>query len=64
MKIISHYLNGIEGIEIFPLIGFVIFFSFFLVLLFYVYKMDNIFVKEMGDQPFDNEMNDNDSKLI
>ena len=60
MRIAIHYLEGIEGVAIFPIIGFVIFFSFFLGLLYYVFRMDKAFVKDMASSPLNNDENQNE----
>lgn len=38
LKFIKHHMETIWGIEIFPLISFIIFFTFFTVLLIWVYR--------------------------
>jgi cbb3-type cytochrome oxidase subunit 3 len=58
MRIVIHYLESIEGVAIFPIIGIIIFFSFFVVLLWWVFKLDKRFIKNMSDAPLlddDNE---------
>lgn len=60
MRIVIHYLESIEGVAIFPIIGFLIFFSFFLGLLYYVFRMDKGFVKDMANSLFDNDQEQNE----
>ncbi len=60
MRIAIHYLESIEGVAIFPIIGFLIFFSFFLGLLYYVFRMDKGFVKDMANSLFDNDQEQNE----
>jgi len=55
MKLIKHHLETITGIEIFPLISFVIFFLFFTGLFIYVYKMDKSKIKEITNIPLDSK---------
>jgi cbb3-type cytochrome oxidase subunit 3 len=59
MRIVIHYLESIEGVAIFPIIGIIIFFTFFVGLLWWVFKLDKRFVKDMSDAPLlddDNEI--------
>ncbi|WP_187261852.1 hypothetical protein [Pontibacter beigongshangensis] len=44
----KNVLQAIDGIEIYPLISFTIFFVFFLGLLLYVTLMDKGYVQEMS----------------
>ena len=64
MKIVSHYLGGIEGIEIYPIIAVIIFVAFFISLLFYLYHLDKGFVSEMGELPLDDDMDLNENNKI
>ncbi len=56
MRIVIHHLENSEGIAIFPIIGILIFFSFFLFLLYYIFHLDKGFVKDMGDLPLDDDV--------
>lgn len=47
----KHYFEGVENIEVGPIISLVIFFVFFLVLLYWVFKVDKGFIKKMEDMP-------------
>lgn len=49
----KHYFEGAENVAIGPIIGLVIFFVFFLVLLYLVLKADKGFIKKMKDMPLD-----------
>lgn len=44
-----------DGITIYPMISLVIFFLFFVVLLYYVKRMDKTKVKEISRIPLDEE---------
>ena len=46
-------LRGMTGVELAPLVSFVIFFSFFLILIVYVFMMKKDHVKEMESLPLD-----------
>lgn len=58
LKFIKYHMESITGIEIFPLISFVIFFLFFLGLLLYVYTADKKEIAEIASLPLDNEQSD------
>ena len=62
MKIVIHYLNEIDGVEIFPIIGIIIFFSFFVFLLYYLFGLDGSFINDMGELPLDNEVTEKTDK--
>ena len=51
----KNVLQGIAGIDIYPVISFVIFFAFFLGLLLYVVLSDKNHFKAMADMPLLNE---------
>ncbi|MBK0402726.1 hypothetical protein I5M27_06995 [Adhaeribacter sp. BT258] len=51
----KNVLQSITGIEIFPLISFVIFFVFFLGLLLYVVLSDKNHLATMSELPLQNE---------
>lgn len=60
MRIVIHYLESIEGVAIFPIIGIIIFFSFFVVLLWWVFRLDKQFIKNMSDAPL---LDDNEDEI-
>lgn len=53
LKFIKYHMETITGIEIFPVISFIIFFLFFLVLLIWVFRADKGYVTEMENLPLD-----------
>ena len=55
LKFIKHNMETIIGIEIFPIISFLIFFLFFLVLFIWVIKMKKSDVNQLAALPFSNE---------
>ena len=55
MRIVIHYLESIEGVAIYPIIGIIIFFSFFVVLLWWVFRLDKRFIKDMSDAPLQDD---------
>jgi cytochrome c oxidase cbb3-type subunit 4 len=59
----KNILQNIDNIAIWPTISFVIFFSFFAVLLWWVVKVDKKYVDEMGQIPLSdgNEKNPSDN---
>ncbi len=58
LKFIKHHIETISGIEVYPLISFVIFFVFFVGLIIYVIKADKKFIDKIANIPF--ESNDTD----
>jgi hypothetical protein len=53
MKFAKQYLETIEGIEIYPIISLSIFFTFFALLLWWVFTAKKDYIKEVKDLPFD-----------
>jgi len=53
MKLVRHYLESISGVEIYPIISFCIFFTFFLVVLYYVVRMKKEYVEEVSNYATD-----------
>ena len=52
-KFVKKYAETIDGINVYPMISLVIFFLFFVVLLYYVKRMDKTKVKEISRIPLD-----------
>jgi cytochrome c oxidase cbb3-type subunit IV len=46
-------LQSIDNIQIWPVISFVIFFLFFLILLWWTFTVDRIFISHMSKMPLD-----------
>ncbi|MGB0403598.1 MAG: CcoQ/FixQ family Cbb3-type cytochrome c oxidase assembly chaperone [Salibacteraceae bacterium] len=63
LKFIKGHMASIDGIEIFPVISFLIFFTMFVIVLMWVFKMTKSEVDELSSIPLssrDNEYeNDN-----
>lgn len=55
MKIVTHTLEQINGVEIYPIISLIIFFVFFLVVGYLVFTADKSYIEEMKNMPFDND---------
>ena len=56
LKFVAQHMQSIDGIAIYPVISFVIFFSFFLGLFGYVFLLRKSYVKEVENLP----LNEND----
>lgn len=52
----KHYFEQIHGIEIWPIISLIIFFTFFLGLIWWVIKVDKGYLKKMENLPMDNDL--------
>lgn len=52
LKFVKHTMETIDGIAIFPIISFVIFFSFFVGLLIWVSRTDKSYIKHAEELPF------------
>ena len=49
----KHYFEGIEYIEVGPIIGLVLFLAFFIVLIYRVVTTDSGFISEMENMPLE-----------
>lgn len=69
LRYIKHNLEGIDGVEIYPLFSLLIFFIFFSALIWWVIKVDKKYVSNLEQYPlFDDEIKttteiDNTDKL-
>ncbi|MCC7318870.1 MAG: hypothetical protein IT219_10085 [Bacteroidales bacterium] len=54
MKIVTKTLEGIADIQLFPIIGLILFFTMFVVLLYFVSRMTKNQIDEFGHMPLDN----------
>lgn len=63
MKFIN-YLESISGIGIYPLISFIIFFSFFTILGIYVFRCDKKTMDKLSRMPLENELKNEDNEKI
>lgn len=60
MKIVSHYLQQIDGIAIYPIITLSIFLSFFIGITLWTFRISKTEVKNMSQLPFDDGILDED----
>ena len=60
LKYIKEHASSIEGINIYPIFSLLVFFIFFVVLLYYVKKMDKQKIEEISNLPLDPDTKDND----
>ena len=53
LKFIKHHMETIMGIEVYPLISLLIFFTFFTVLIVWVVRSDKGYISRMAKLPLD-----------
>lgn len=58
LKYIKGHMESMEGIEIYPIISLLIFFSFFVILFWWVLTAKKDYIKTLSDIPLDNQQND------
>ncbi len=51
----KHYFEGIANIEIGPIISMILFILFFLLVVFWIFKLDSKFINKMKNLPLDDE---------
>lgn len=57
LKFISHNFDGMNGIEIYPIISLLLFFIVFVTMLIIVIKMPKNRIEELSQLPLDNDTN-------
>ncbi|WP_196889700.1 cbb3-type cytochrome c oxidase subunit 3 [Aureivirga sp. CE67] len=55
LKFIKHNLTSIDGIEIYPIISLVIFFTVFVGMFIWVYKMPKTRTQELSNLPLEDD---------
>lgn len=55
LKFVKNHMDSISGIEIYPMISLLIFFTFFVALFWWVFTAKKDYIKKMSDIPLDNE---------
>ena len=55
---IRNLLESIEGIDVYPVIGLIIFMIFFIILLVWIFRLDKNYISEMKDLPLDTDNKD------
>ncbi|MBL7984980.1 MAG: CcoQ/FixQ family Cbb3-type cytochrome c oxidase assembly chaperone [Flavobacteriales bacterium] len=55
LKFIKHHLDTIAGVGIFPVISFVLFFTFFIAMLLWLRKVSRTHIEHMSSLPLVNE---------
>lgn len=53
LKFVKNYMVTIEGIEIYPMISLSIFFVFFTLLFFWVFKAKKEYIEKVSNLPFE-----------
>jgi hypothetical protein len=51
-------MDSIEGIEIYPIISLLIFFTFFVLLFWWVFTAKKDYITKVSNLPLDNQQND------
>ena len=55
LKFVKNHMESITGIEIYPMISLLIFFTFFVVLFWWVYTAKKDYIKTVSNLPLDNQ---------
>lgn len=58
LKFVKNHMDSIAGIEIYPIISLLIFFTFFMGLFWWVFTAKKTHIDEMRNIPLDNQNND------
>lgn len=53
LKFVKQHMESIDGIALFPMISFLLFFSFFILMLLYVWKSDKKRMENLAALPLD-----------
>ena len=57
LKFIKEHMESITGIEIYPIISLLIFFTFFVVLFWWVFTAKKEYIETVSNIPLDNQNN-------
>jgi hypothetical protein len=58
MKIVINTLERIQGVEIYPIISLLIFFTFFAVTAYLVFNLDKGYINDMKNLPLEEDEDD------
>ena len=58
LKFVKNHMESITGIEIYPMISLLIFFSFFVILFWWVFTAKKDYIKTVSNIPLDNQNDD------
>ena len=64
LKFIKGYVSSIDGIEIYPIISFIIFFVFFLAVMYFVISAKKSYIEELSNIPLEDGEENNISETI
>jgi len=59
----KHYFERIEGIEVYPIISLIIFITFFIGLLIWVFRVDKKYINYMKELPMNGDKNSETDNL-
>ncbi|MBJ6368706.1 CcoQ/FixQ family Cbb3-type cytochrome c oxidase assembly chaperone [Snuella sedimenti] len=55
LKFVKNHMESIIGVEIYPIISLLIFFTFFVVLFWWVFTAKKDYIKTVSNLPLDNQ---------
>ena len=58
LKFVKNHMESITGIEIYPIISLLIFFTFFVILFWWVFSAKKDYINRVSNLPFDNNQNE------
>ncbi len=61
LKFVKNHMESITGIEIYPLISLLIFFTFFVVLFWWVLTAKKAYINKVSNIPFESTSNNQES---
>lgn len=64
LKFIKHHLSSIAGVEIWPILSFVVFFLFFLAVLWWVFTVRRSHIEHMAALPIIDDNNETDHHAL
>ncbi|MCV6628338.1 MAG: CcoQ/FixQ family Cbb3-type cytochrome c oxidase assembly chaperone [Flavobacteriaceae bacterium] len=62
LKFIKGHMASMDGVEIYPIISLLIFFTFFVGLFWWVYTAKKDYIQEVSKLPFDNDTNNTEEQ--
>ncbi|QDO94358.1 CcoQ/FixQ family Cbb3-type cytochrome c oxidase assembly chaperone [Formosa sediminum] len=63
LSYVKNYMDSISGIEIYPILSLLIFFSFFVILFWWVITAKKDYINTVSNLPFENDNHQNETTL-
>lgn len=63
LKFVKGYMESIEGVATYPMISLIIFFTFFMILGWWVFTASKAYIEEVSELPLDKDNQQNNLEI-